>query len=194
MKTTKDKFDLKFNFQISLIFSLILFIFLFAFYPINFSRREKIITKLFNENNITIIPATNQISKIAALPKPPKIVLGEPDFDIQILSNVTITNYIKSTKELKVVSNNTVSNYFQPRQILEVMPKKLEDDVNGYVKIKIQVGPDGKALGYKILMNTTDSEECIKEVIIAVSKSRWKKFITFSATKEYWVEKTYRFN
>ncbi|MGE5399935.1 MAG: hypothetical protein ACM3S2_06010 [Ignavibacteriales bacterium] len=83
---------------------------------------------------------------------------------------------------------------FIPRQILEVVPEKDDDRIEGEIDLVLRIGVDGFVKEHKINKNTTGSSICLSRVITAAYKSRWEA-VTFKGGRvEYWIEKKYRFN
>ncbi|PIW70048.1 MAG: hypothetical protein COW08_03920 [Ignavibacteriales bacterium CG12_big_fil_rev_8_21_14_0_65_30_8] len=194
MKTTKEKYNHQYGFKISLIFSLLIFISLFSFIPIENKNKEMKVENLFDLSDVITIPPTKQVNENIAYPKLPKIFIPVEETEDYILSDEIIAklNLVKNEK-VNLNSNIKFISY-QPKQTLEVLPKKVGEDIKGYVKIKIKIGENGIAQDYKILENTTQSKECIEEVVNAVYKSRWEAFNKTTSEKEYWIKKTYWFN
>lgn len=89
------------------------------------------------------------------------------------------------------------SNYtplpFIPRQTLEVFPQNIED-VHGEIVLLLKIGTDGIVKEHKIVMNTTNDSNALKNVLEAAHKSRWEKIKMEGHQVEYWIEKTYKYN
>lgn len=83
---------------------------------------------------------------------------------------------------------------FTPKQILEVMPRKTEKQVEGSISLSLLIGPDGSVRKHKVISNTTGNAECLKSVIEAAYKSKWEKVSFKGDAVEYWTEKSYIFN
>ena len=88
--------------------------------------------------------------------------------------------------------DGTVMLSFTPRQILEVVPERL-DKVKGIIKLSVRIGKEGLVKDHKVLQNTTDNSSCLVKVLEAVYKSRWQAVKIEGTFIEYWTEKTYRF-
>lgn len=82
---------------------------------------------------------------------------------------------------------------FVPRQILEVVPPNVEG-VKGTIILVLKIGTDGFIKEDKIIYNTTNNAECLKNTIEAVYKSRWEQVKIEGKQIQYWIEKTYKFN
>lgn len=82
---------------------------------------------------------------------------------------------------------------FIPRQILEVVPQNV-DGVKGTIILILKIGTDGFVKEDKIIYNTTNSTECLKNTIDAAHKSRWEQIKIEGKQIQYWIEKTYKFN
>ncbi len=82
---------------------------------------------------------------------------------------------------------------FVPRQILEVVPQNV-DGVRGTIILILKIGTDGYVKEDKIIYNTTNNAECLKNTIEAAHKSRWEQIKIEGKQIQYWIEKTYRFN
>lgn len=82
---------------------------------------------------------------------------------------------------------------FVPRQILEVVPQNVEG-VKGTIILILKIGTDGLVKEDKIIYNTTNNAECLKNTIDAAYKSRWEQIKMEGKQIQYWIEKTYKFN
>ena len=186
------------NIKISVIFSELLIICTFLFSPkIN---QNKIIR--FNEPLIFIddIPATLQpAGNISKEPKTPEIF-----FDEEIVEPVILDDIVTSkTGQQDISLGNNIINAVKlnktgepspPRQLLEVLPDKKNVNYSGSLKLKLKINSSGKVADYVILFNSIDCEDCLREIISAVYKSRWKPALKNGSETEFWVEKSYTFN
>ncbi len=201
----KDKFDYSINLKIGIAASLCLCILVILFYP-----ELKIIKKeipYFREPVLTIIDIPNTQQSTSSMPKPavPIITtLFEPIAELEPLPDIKINETSLSNSNQTGESNsksigrgtdiyNASSFPFVPRQILEVIPQKI-DGAKGAIKVSIHVGTDGYAKRIKILSNSTESKLCLAKVEEAVYKSRWQPITIEDQKVEYWIEKTYTFN
>ena len=201
----EDKFNYSFNFKVSIIVSLLICILAFLLYP-NLSSEKKEIP-YFPEPVITLIdiPNTEQSSRAAPpMPAVPTISsLLNPIDEPEPLPDIKIketSKYEGAPEGIgKSEQGNATSIYessalpFIPRQILEVVPEKVEG-AEGYIKVRVLIGIDGFVKKHEILNNTTDSQICLKNVVDAVNKSRWQPITIEGEKIEYWIEKTYSFN
>lgn len=158
----------------------------------------------------TLFPINDYVQSIRVSPvqKPPNKIPPRPEIKItgdigqpEILNDVAVTpNKIKPEQPnspgiaavTKDVSESDTP--FLPRQILEVMPKRVDRSVEGYIKLSLKIGIDGKVESYLILANTTNCSECLQNVLTAVHKSRWQPANIGGKNIEYWVQKSYSFN
>ncbi len=193
------------DFKIALIISLSIVILLFLFFPHDLGKK-----KTLSGNNSIIftvndIPPTIQSSgtrqKTVQLPHVPAILIPsdieQPELlkDVEITGNNLKTDITGTNGELSSGKSKTSASLpFVPRQILEVMPKKVDKNVNGYIKLSLKIGTDGKVESYIVLINTTNCSQCLKNVLTAVLKSRWQPATVNGNKIEYWVEKSYNFN
>ncbi len=191
------------NFEIALIISLSIVILLFTFFPNNLGKG-----KTSNNNNSIIftlkdIPPTVQSSgskqTAQQIPKVPAILIPSNIEQPEVLKDIKITdnnlNSSGSTANATSAKAGASSPLpFVPRQILEVIPKKADKDVNGYIKLSLKIGTDGKVESYKIIANTTNCSQCLKNVLEAALKSRWQPAAVNGRNIGYRVEKTYNFN
>lgn len=195
------KYDL--NIKLGLIISLLVLISLFIFSPPIINKKKEV--PYFPEPLITVldIPQTNQ-SDLSAPPHPAAPALSsliEPIDDPEPLGDYEIkesskeqTNQtsFKQTVGEKGIYEAT-SFPFVPRQLIEVVPEKVED-AEGAVKLRLLINREGIVKTHKVLSNTLNKQELFKNVIEAVYKSKWQP-ISFDGEKvEYWIEKTYSFN
>ncbi len=197
------KNEYKIHIKISLIISLSLIIVLFIVFP-NISPTSPPVP-VYQSIIITINDLTqNTVQSKIGNPKPPepKIIipnnLEEPETlpDEKILSVLSNTN-LENGNFTHISGNETSLDApllpFVPKQILEVLPHNSDEDVNGYVDIKLKIGTNGKVIEYKIIANTTGSQKYLQSVIDAAYKSRWEPVKINSNKVVYWVEKTYTF-
>ncbi len=82
---------------------------------------------------------------------------------------------------------------FIPRQILEVVPQNV-DGAKGTIILILKIGTDGFVKENKIIYDTTNNAECLKNTIDAAHKSRWEQIKIEGKQIQYWIEKTYKFN
>lgn len=88
--------------------------------------------------------------------------------------------------------DGTMAVSFTPRQILEVIPEQ-RSNFKGAVKLSVRIGKEGLVKDHKVLQNSTNSSECLAEVLKAAYKSKWQSVKIEGKLIEYWTEKTYRF-
>lgn len=189
------------NFKIAVIVSLTAMIILFKLMP-RVTIPDNINSDKNEINFLSEIPATFQDeSSRSSLPPKPKepsvVVVGEMN-DSPSLPDVEISassNNIGNTQSALENGNGTGSNtHFVPRQILEVVPVKPDKEVSGTIRLSLKIGTDGKVAGYKVIFNSTDCPECLKNVITAAMKSKWQPALRKGQKVEYWIEKSYAFN
>ena len=186
------------NLKIGLILSELLIICVFIFSPkINQDKSLKFSEPLIfiDEIPVTIQPARN----ISKEPKTPEIFIDEEIDDPVILDNIVLSH--TNQQELSVSNNITdtdnLNNAGEPRlptQLLEVLPDKKNMNYNGSLKLKLKIDSSGKVADYVILFNSIDCKDCLKEIISAVYKSKWKPARKNGSETEFWVEKSYTFN
>jgi len=82
---------------------------------------------------------------------------------------------------------------FIPRQILEVLPQNVEGE-KGEILLLLKIGKDGFVKEHKVIINTIEGPNGLKNVLEAAYRSRWEKLKIEGSQIEYWVEKKYRFN
>lgn len=83
---------------------------------------------------------------------------------------------------------------FVPRQVLEVVPEKPEDNLEGEIDLILRIGTDGRVQEHRVKGNTTNSYRYLNSVIKAAYRSKWEA-VTYQGGKvEYWIEKKYSFN
>jgi outer membrane biosynthesis protein TonB len=177
----------------------------FLLSPQNKNKRKTI--PYFREPVLTIIDIPNTQQSISSAPRPavPLITtLLEPIAELEPLPDIKINETSLNNSNQTGESNsksigtgtdiyNASSLPFVPRQILEVIPQKI-NGVKGSIKVSVLVGIDGYAKQLKILYNSTESILCLAKVEEAVYKSRWQPVTIENQNVEYWIEKTYTFN
>jgi hypothetical protein len=206
MKCRADKSKYRINFCVGIILSLTITIAAFLISPQNVNQTKK--NPYFAEPIITLIdiPNTRQYSGSAAPPSAPIITsMLEPIEEPEMLPDVfvkeaaqtntgEIASIINTTKNIDPQKTYEASSFpFVPRQVLEVVPNKI-DDIKGFIKVRVLIDEDGKVKKHEIMNNTTNSIECLANVQKAIYKSRWQPIKIENQPVEYWIEKTYSFN
>jgi hypothetical protein len=186
------------NVKIGLIVSELILIATFYFFPdFNSSYSIKDIKEpiiLFDD-----VPVTIQTKyPITAKPESPLVKISDEIEETEILEDVAIKteNDLINRNDL---AENTKSEsigliLMMPRQILEVLPEKSTDDLEGKINLYLKIDESGKVIEHKILLNSLECEDCLKKVLSAAYQSRWEPAIKNGKQIEYWVEKSYGFN
>jgi len=200
-----DKFKYPVHLKIGIAISLSICILFFLFCPSLKQGKKEV--PCFPEPIITLvdIPNTNKLSNTAPpMPAVPAISallkpINEPeplqDIEIKVSSkSETVSDVVGKSKQGNGIDIYEASSFqFIPRQILEVVPQKV-DGVKGFIKIRVLVGIDGYVKQHKILNNTTNSQKCLDSVLEAAYKSRWQPISIEGEKVEYWIEKIYTFD
>jgi hypothetical protein len=187
------------NIKLGIIVSELILITLFKFFPdLNSSNQFK-----YDNDPIILmsdIPVTIQSTKKKAFVKPsaPKIVFIDEIEEPEILEDVQNVGYTSYENDDVVNESNAAARIsllsMMPRQVLEVLPDKKADQLNGEVNLYVKINENGQVTEHKILYNSLNCTDCLSRVIIAVYKSRWEPAMINGKQVEYWVEKTYNFN
>jgi len=186
------------NVKLGIIFSEVIVIATFYLFPdLNSSYSINDITDpiiLFED-----IPATIQTNNpITAKSEPPLIMISEEIEETEILEDVAIKIGSNLLNRNDLAENTKVANIrlfsMMPRQILEVLPEKSTDELEGKINLYLKIDESGKVIEHKILLNSLECEECLKKVLSAAYQSRWEPAIRNGQQIEYWVEKSYSFN
>ena len=202
-KTLKNEYRI--HFKLSLIASLLFSILLFLFFPYIAPPSPPPVeyqSLLFTINDLA--PNTTQ-NKIANLKPPePKIFIPGTIDEPEILPDEKIVSLTKNENKNGGNGNSNVSGKkatfnaqqlpFVPRQILEVLPQNVDENIKGLIVMELKIGTDGKVIEYKVISNTTGSQKYLQSVITAAYKSKWESVKIKDNNVVYWVEKTYRFN
>ncbi|MFA3782663.1 hypothetical protein ABRY23_06300 [Melioribacteraceae bacterium 4301-Me] len=193
------------NIKIAIIISELFILCLFTFTPSPSPKKKE--NFYFPENIITVadIPSTKlDLPKEDELPPPRPSISVTLEFvdELEVLPDVVIPDASSISDSISSkgrISENKGGEYyassfpFVPRQILEVVPSKIEN-VNGYIKFSLKIGKEGFVKEYRIIASTINDRKQIKNILDAVYKSRWQP-ITIEGNKvEYWIDKTYSFN
>lgn len=186
----------------AIIFSLSVVVLVFIFFPKLNDKKEKIYIhpEIFSVEDIpsTVQPQALH-NKNFQIPEIPEIKFPDISLRIEILHDVLVGSNNKAqnnTANTGPLNNKQVSRdnlAFQPRQIKEVLPEKTGEKVTGDIILSLMIGKDGKVEKYILLANTTDNEECLRNVLNAVYKSRWQAAKINGRAEEYWVKKEYNF-
>ena len=197
------KNEYRINFKLSLISSLSVCILLFLFFPYIAPPSPPPVeyqSLLFTINDLA--PNTKQDNIVNTKPQEPKIftpgIIDEPEIlpDEEVVSITKKENNGKGNFNVpgKGARLDAPLLPFIPRQILEVLPQNVDENVKGLIEIELKIGTDGKVIKHKVIANTTDSQKCLQSVITAAYKSKWEPVKIKDNNIVYWVEKTYRFN
>jgi hypothetical protein len=192
-------------FKLSLIASLTFCILLFLFFP-HISPPKQLPKEyqslLFTLNDLA--PSTAQQNIKSPKPNVPKIIIPDVVEDPDILPDQDIVSTTMSGGSGNEKGSSGISGEgstldmpqlpFVPRQILEVLPKNVEKNTKGYIELSLKIGTDGHVMEYKIIGNTTGSDQALQSVIMAAYKSKWEPVKIKNNRVIYWVEKTYSFN
>jgi len=191
------------NLKIALIISLSLIILIFYFFPDFFNLKNKTSASqpiiFFSSDIPTTVQSEKPESRAFQRPPEPNIsVKGELE-PVEVLNDAFVkNNSLTLSSPDGTVPENKSDNLslppFVPRQILEVIPKKVEDNIKGIITLSLKIGKDGKVVSYIVLNNTTNCTECLKNVIAAIYKSKWEPASVNGNKIEYWIEKSYKFN
>ncbi|MEW6507863.1 MAG: hypothetical protein AB1432_08985 [Bacteroidota bacterium] len=207
MKLKEDKLHYARNFEFALIISLITTITVFVISPDLNNTTERM--PYFDEPLITLvdIPDTRQSIRSSLLPPPLPGIPSQfiPMDEPEILADILIKDSTKEMSSSRTTekSNNLLGTSkkiyeassfpFVPRQILEVVPEKI-DGAEGSIRLKLLIGKEGFVIKHDILDNTTNNSKCLTFVVKAVYKSRWQPVLFDGEKIDYWLEKTYVFN
>ncbi len=142
------------------------------------------------------IPITRQ-KPHNTLPPPSKPIIPIGSDNIEILSDVSLnTENILSSNDSTAFGDflSDMPLSFRPKQILEVIPQNVDKDIKGEVILQLKINADGKVSNYRIVKNSTNSNQCIDSAIRAAKRSIWESAIINNRPVEYWIEKIYKFN
>ena len=197
------KNEYKIHFKLSLIASLIISILFFLFFPYISTPSpppKEYQLLLFTINDLA--PNTKQDNITSPKPKTPKIfipgIIDEPEIlpDEEVAPLTENENNGGGNGDIsgKGAALDALQLPFVPRQILEVLPQNVDENIKGLIDVELKIGIDGKVIEHKVNLNTTGSQKCLLSVIIAAYKSKWEPIKVKNNKIVYWVEKTYRFN
>jgi len=175
---------------------------LFIFFP-NIRIKEKIIPVTEVIFSTEDIPATiqneNKESTGHNTFKTPVIAIKPINDDTEILGdaevkeNSSMVHNIRGNGKDRSGEDENSNITFIPRQIKEVLPRESNEKVKGFIKLSLMIGKDGKVKRYILLYNSTNSIECLNNVLDALHRSRWQVARLDGREIEYWIEKTYNF-
>jgi hypothetical protein len=193
------------NFKVALIISLTLIISVFYIAPdISFMHNNSDTTQpiIFFSSDVPPTVQSEELKQTSSnKPPEPAILLTSNLAPAVILKDIDIQNNASITSPSRGIGNSKINkpgsssvSPFIPRQILEVIPKKVEENIKGVIKLSLKIGKEGKVVSYIVLANTTNCPECLKNVIAAIHKSEWEPASVNGNKIEYWIEKSYKFN
>ena len=190
------------NLKAAIICSLLLILLLFTFFPRIKYQSKKVVDPavLFYVEDVPVTVQTQRNrGKEYGSPTLPPIKIPDindrPELleDAEITSSTLISKNDNSISESKTRQTSMGNKSFMPRQIKEVLPKKIGSGINGYIKLSLMIGKDGKVEKHIIVANTTNNTACLEDVLDAVYRSRWQVVKVNGNNIGYWVEKTYNF-
>ena len=198
MKFKSDKIHYRRNFEISVIVSLVLTIIVFSIYPKPEEKNDTVF--YYGDMLITTldIPHTDQMP---AAPAPPKPILPlqfvEVD-DLELLPDVEVEENTLDTEfgEGEVNGPKNPSDEVLQFSSLPYKPRKSYAHVpkitgcEGEIKLALHIGKDGRIKEHRVLINTTDSDECLNRVLESMYKSRWMPVIIEGDRFEFWLEES----
>jgi hypothetical protein len=193
------------NLKAALIISLTLIISIFYFAPdFSFLHNNSDTSQpiIFSSNDVPPTVQSEELKQTSSIrPHEPAIVFNGNLVPVDILKDVYMENNSSNSSSNSGIGNSSINKTgsssvspFIPRQILEVIPKKVDENIRGIIKLSLKIGKDGKVVSYIVLLNTTDCSECLKNVIAAIHKSEWEPASVNGNKIEYWIEKSYKFN
>ena len=140
------------------------------------------------------IPRTIQ-KKLKKTPRPTKPAIPVAAEEIELLDALTID--YEDIEQEGVVPGDGVSAVAvpdrQPRQLVEVVPEEIDEEISGIIVLSLKIGIDGSILEHKVVKNSTNNA-CLQKVLKAAYSSRWEPAIFRGKAIEFWVEKTYIIN
>jgi len=141
------------------------------------------------------IPPTRQNLTKRPPPAQPQIPLATEDIDIlmPVQINTETDNSIRERSSNSDFQSGLPEGY-RPRQLLEVVPKKVDAEISGEIVLALRIGKNGSVIEHRILQNSTESALCKENAINAARASLWESAIVNGIQVEYWIEKTYKFN
>ena len=182
--------------QKAFILSLVISIILFYFSP-------RIILKSSSrpsnpEMTISVIEIPPTWQKTLPPPKPEKPVIPVAGDEFEFTADVEISqDSFPGSGQANFNGNVPVvlsDLPLQPRQILEVVPENITEDVHGEIVLKLRIGMDGSVKEDKVIANTTRNTYCLQQVLEAARKSRWQPVKIKGQKVEYWIQKSYIFD
>lgn len=202
-----EKYSYELKFKSGVILSLLIILLTVLFFPA--FQMEIIESQSYQSGEvITVIdiPNTDQkegAAKAKSIPPKPELFIVM-DEDIELLPDIEIEETTLDASEDQVETETGTeqgtgpiqasSLPFVPRQVLEVIPKNIDDDTKGRIALSLMIGKDGKAKQHKVLVNTIRNEKSLEKVLSAAYNSKWQPVVIEGDSVEFWIEKRYSFN
>ncbi|HID39953.1 MAG TPA: hypothetical protein EYP36_10635 [Calditrichaeota bacterium] len=194
MKTSPFKNNYIKRLEYSFVLTLAGIISIFYLFP----RGEIILSKVANLELpamvVIEIPRTIQ-KKLKKTPRPTKPAIPVAAEDIELLDELTI-DYKDIVRDGPVLDEGIVAVAIpdrQPRQLVEVVPEEIDEEISGVIVLALKVGVDGSILEHKVVKNSTNNA-CLQKILQAAYRSRWEPALFRGKTIEFWIEKTYIIN
>ncbi|HGY56468.1 MAG TPA: hypothetical protein ENK44_12230 [Caldithrix abyssi] len=191
--SVKHSYKIKLEYSFILVLTgLIVVLFLFP--------RGEIIPPQYTRSDLPVIevieiPRTVQ-KKLLKRPRPTKPAIPVAAEEIELLDQITIDySEIEQNKPGEGISDISFTiRDRQPRQLVEVVPEEIDEEIRGVIVLSLKIGRNGKILQHKVIKNSTRSERALQKVLRAAYRSRWEPAIFSGKTIEFWIEKTYVIN
>jgi len=183
--------------ELTFIFSLVFIILIFYFFP-KFETTDLVIPVYITPEILVIdIPRTMQkMAKPRPRPVLPQIPVASENPDIldDVIIEFDMTPVDSSLFYGPLNASDLMQLHLLPRQVLEILPEKIDKQIKGRIKLSLRIGIDGRVKEHVVLENTTNSETYLANVIKAAENSEWEPITLKGKKREYWIEKTYMFN
>ncbi len=180
--------------QLSYLIVLILIIGIFYNFP-RFSIKVTPVTIYTHPIEIIHIPPTKH--NVTRRPPPPRPQIPVAAEELEILLPVLINTKASNAIEENSLNSDLQSGLpegYRPRQLLEVVPEKVDEEFSGEIVLALRIGKNGKVIKHRVLHNSTESAICKENALNAAKASLWESATINGKPVEYWIEKTYKFN
>jgi hypothetical protein len=181
--------------ELCLIIALLLTVIIFYLFPIFTTINE--VDQTYTPPVVEIIETPPTSQSTLRHPPPLRPLIPVEVDEIDLLSPVTIDAQTSNTRNSKFTDVDFQSGLpkgYRPRQLLEVVPQGVSEEIKGEIVLALRIGTNGKMISYRIVQNTTGTKICEEYSIKAAKASLWESASFDGQAVEYWIEKTYKFN
>jgi hypothetical protein len=181
--------------ELSLIVTLTMLILIFFLFPKFESNSPESIDIYISDIQAVQIPKTYQ-PEIFSHPPAVKPSIPIESEEIELMENVVFESQIN---DRLIVQEGLLAPLeldrlpYTPRQLYEVLPEGINEEIEGEIKLVLKINIDGTVIAYRTIYNSINNKAYRDRIIEAALRSRWDPAVINGRPVIYWVEKSYKF-